>query len=283
MIIKDVTYKWYNLSSTTYNIVLNENNKNVALRTNIYQKQNFHGARSSYTLSEWRLFIFSGVIYGATYIERQTGVDYINWLIKPEGLPSETNTGYYELTWKDWNNNKFKCNAKVYKVCEFKHVVNEPIIEFTFELYADVPYYFGYTDQVVTWASTNNLAGVLLPSILEFWLSWVANTMSILNSWNFVAPCKIELVWTLENPVIYNNTNSTAYRLDWITTTDLIIDNRWESLIVTDEWDNVSKYRGSWSASIFLAPWLNEIYIFWDNADPSIVATVTYNHTYINS
>jgi len=283
MIIKDITYKGFALSSETYHIIMSESNKTVSLRTDINAKQNFHWARSSSTLAEWRLFTFSWIIYGATYAERQIGVDYINNLIKPEWIPSLTNTWFYQLTWKDWNDNIYKTQAKVYKSCEFNHTVNEPTIEFSFELYSEVPYYFWFTDQIFTGASTNNTAWIILPAILPFGLSWIANTLQVTNWWDFVAPCSIEIVWTLENPVIYNNTTVTAYRLDWITTTDLVIDNRGSTLIVQDNWLDVSKYRGSWSSTVFLNPWLNEIFIFWDNASPSVVVTIEYNYTYMGS
>lgn len=281
MIINNATYKGYSLSNSTYNIVLQWESKAVNLRTDIFNKQNFHGANSSYTLAEWRLFTFTWVIYGATYQARQTWIDYINWLIKPEWIPTSTNTWFYELTWEDWNANKFKTNAKVYKMCEFTHKVNEPVIEFTFSLYSDLAWYYWYTDQVVTGTDTWNFVWVELSTLFTFELSTLSNTIQVSNSWNFVAPCKIRLVWSLENPVVYNNTTWTAYRLDWITTTDLVIDNRWETLVVTDEWLNIAKYRDTGSSSIFLNPWINEIFAFWDNASPSVTATIEYNHTYI--
>ncbi len=282
MIIKNVTYKWNSFDSI-HNIVFRDNNKWVNLRTDIINKQNFHWSRSTNTLAEGRLFTFTGLIYWATYQERQIWIDFLNWIIKPEWLPTETNRWFYQLTWEDWNWNKFKTQAKVFSMCDFKHIPNEPIIEFTFELYSEQAWYYWFEDLIYTWVDTWNIVWIQLETIFEFSLSQISNTIQITNSWDFVAPCSIRLQWTLENPVIYNNTTQTAYRLDWVTTTDLIIDNRWEILIVTDKWLNISRYRWSWSSSIFLNPWINEIFIFGDNVDPSITVTIEYNHTYIGS
>ncbi|MDD3302285.1 MAG: phage tail family protein [Candidatus Gracilibacteria bacterium] len=282
MIIKNVTYKGNSFDSI-HNIVFRDNNKGVNLRTDIINKQNFHGSRSTNTLAEGRLFTFTGLIYGATYQERQIGIDFLNGIIKPEGLPTETNRGFYQLTWEDWNGNKFKTQAKVFSMCDFKHIPNEPIIEFTFELYSEQAWYYGFEDLIYTGVDTGNIVGIQLETIFEFSLSQISNTIQITNSGDFVAPCSIRLQGTLENPVIYNNTTQTAYRLDGVTTTDLIIDNRGEILIVTDKGLNISRYRGSGSSSIFLNPGINEIFIFGDNVDPSITVTIEYNHTYIGS
>lgn len=282
MIIKDITYKWFTFDSTN-NIVMNENNKTVSLRTDIFNKQNFHGARSSNTLAEWRLFTFSWLIYGETYQERQNAVDYINNLIKPEWIPTETNRGFYQLTFKDWNWNIFKTQAKVFRMCEFRHAVNEPIIEFSFELYSEQAWYYGFTDKVFIWEDTWNVVWVEFSTEFSFSFSTISNTLQINNEWDFIAPCSIRIFWDLENPIIYNNTTWTAYKLDWVTTSDLVIDNRWSRLIVTDEWLDVSKYRWSWSSSVFLAPWINEIFIFGDNVDPAVTVTIEYNDTFIGS
>jgi len=88
MIIKDIVYKDVDLSAgNAYNILINDSNKTANLRTSITNKENFHGSRSTNTLGSGRLFIISGQVFGATFAERQIGVDKLNDLIKPEGLP----------------------------------------------------------------------------------------------------------------------------------------------------------------------------------------------------
>lgn len=282
MIIKEITYKGYSIGSA-YNILINQSNKGVSLRTEIYNKQNFHGSRTSYTLAEGRLFTIGGVIYWESFADRQIWVNFLNSIIKPEWIPNSTDTWFYELTWKDWDWNQYKTQAKVYRVCEFNHWVNEPIIQFTFELFSEISWYYWYTDQQVVWSETWNLAWVTLSKTLPFWLSTMWNWISVTNSWNFVAPCSIRVQWSLENPVIYNATTKTGYRLYWVTTLDLVIDNRWNTLVVTEQGQNATQYRWSGSTSIFLEPWVNEIYVFWDTPNPSLAVTIDYNHTYMGS
>jgi hypothetical protein len=274
MKIKDITYKWTSLATNNvYNLVMNNDSKTARLRTDYNDLQNFHWTKSTRTLWTWRLFSFSWLIYWATYAERQIWIDKLNEIINPEWLPSESNKWFYELTWYDWNWNKFKCNAKVISMCNFTHQVNEPIINFDFELYSDLFRYYWYTDKEVTVTWTTNLYWTELPVIFPFEFSTIWNSIQVVNSWNFIAPCEFRVVWYLENPVIVNNSTGTSYRLD-VTTNDLIIDNRWDTLIVTDEWVDITKYRASWSKSVFLKPWLNNLFIFWDNINLTLDVTI---------
>lgn len=73
MILRDFTYKGVSLSDTlagSTKIVIREVQKDVKLRTAIFDRTNYHGSTSSYTLSSGRLFTVKGVIFGTTRADR---------------------------------------------------------------------------------------------------------------------------------------------------------------------------------------------------------------------
>lgn len=149
MIIRDFTYKGVSLSdsvASTTKIVIQSVEKDVKLRTAIFDRVNYHGATSSYTLASGRLFTIRGVIFGATREDRATGQTAINNIITPVSNPTSTNRGFYALTWKDDSGNIVTANAKVYSMPTYKHENGSDLIEFSFELYSEESYYTGIAD-----------------------------------------------------------------------------------------------------------------------------------------
>lgn len=149
MIIRDFTYKGISLSdsvASTTKIVIQSVDKDVKLRTAIFDRVNYHGATSSYTLASGRLFTIRGVIFGATRADRATGQTAINNIITPVSNPNSTNRGFYALTWKDDSGNIVTANVKVYSMPTYKHENGSDLIEFSFELYSEESYYTGNAD-----------------------------------------------------------------------------------------------------------------------------------------
>lgn len=69
MLIKDVTYKGISLSddnAQANHIVLQSAEFGIDLRTEQYDKQNYHGSYTSHTISGGRLFTFTGYVFGAS-------------------------------------------------------------------------------------------------------------------------------------------------------------------------------------------------------------------------
>ena len=150
MIIRNFTYKGVSLAdsnASTTKVVVQDVQKDVALRTTLYDRVNYHGTNSSYTLASGRLFTISGTIFGATRADRATGQNTLNAIITPESNPNSTNKGFYALTWTDDSGNAMTVNVKVYSMPQYKHNVGEPTITFTFELYSEEAYYTGTTDK----------------------------------------------------------------------------------------------------------------------------------------
>ena len=122
-----------------------------------------------------------------------------------------------------------------------------------------------------------------MPVILPNEFDWIIWNFNVQNDWNFIAPCKIEIIWSILNPVIRNTTNNRYFWITW-TTTNLIIDNRERPFIITDEWVDVSSNRMAWSNFIMLNTWSNNILITRDDAWTwEIVVNFYYNDTYINN
>lgn len=71
-------------------------------------------------------------------------------LLIPEPFPSDTNRGYYELSYKDDNGVSWKTQAKVFSKPKWTHEIDSPVVEFTFELFAEDPRLVGTTLKTVS-------------------------------------------------------------------------------------------------------------------------------------
>lgn len=287
MIIHKITYRGVDLSDTlglTTRIVIQDVQKDVKLRTQLFSKENYHGSNSSQTLADGRLFSFKGVIFGDRS-QKATGQQILNDIIKPEWLPSDTQRWFYELSWFDDAWVEMKVQAKVYTMPKYENELWEPIINFTFELYSEEATYKWFTDK--TDSAWYGLYGwMTLPSVLPFNLNDYVWITSITNNGNFVSPLRIEIIGSIMNPKILNLTTGRYYKLDWYTSIDLVIDNTSNIFLVEDNWVNVKSYRAAWSQLLFLEVWSNNIVLLWDDYNVNWnTVTVNYywNDTYISS
>lgn len=277
MLIHNIIYNWVDLSdtnATTNNLVVQEVDKAVGLRCEIIPKQNSHWTTTTNTLASWRLFTFKWTIFGdrAGSMNGQTvlnGMLTLDW--------------EHELSFDDDWWNSFKCQAKVFKMPEYKTTLENDIVEFTFELYSEDPTLISFTDKSALWWYWT-IWGTVLWTTLGTTLSNAIWVISINHLWNFRALTKITLVWSIDNPKVFNYANSEFYKLNR-TTSNLIIDNTVSPTVITDSWINVKADRAVWSTWIVLEPWINNLLVLWDDYSPTspLVVTIYYNDSYINS
>ncbi len=290
MIVRNISYKGIDLGDSagdTNHLVIQEMRKDVKLRTTIYDKQTYHGSNSSFTLAGGRVLRLRWQIFWTDASDRMIWQTLLNGLIIPEAIPTDTNRGFYELTYEDDNWAKLKCLAKVYEMPIYSNNLWSPIIDFSFKLYVEESYVLWYTDEV--WTGSQWLYwGIKLWTTLGKAMNDNFNAISCDNNWNFMSPCKIEVVGTVVNPKILNTLTWWYYKL-WTTTTNLVIDNTWKTPVVADDWVNVSWYRTDWSTTQYIYPWVNDMLLLWDNLTrnnyswDTVTVTISYNDSFINS
>lgn len=322
MLWKNYTYKGFTLSDDTAllnNIVLQDVKKWITLNTTVFNKQTYHGSILSNTLASGRLFTFSWQIFWKTKEERANWQKKLNDIIKPEWIFWD-NQWFYDLNFfqDDWS--RVKCKARVYTMPDYQTSVEQNyIINFTFDLFVQEPYFVSYEDKSVDQTVSTLMWWNTLPNLLPNTLNWfivitytqenildvdgnilldvegneimdlVQNPTGTFpnanNLWNFDWPVRIQVIWELENPKITNLTNWRFYSLEWITTNDLIIDNTGKEFIVTDEWVNVKSFRWSGSKQLLISPGINEFNVSADNLsiDSTYRIIINYNDYYINN
>lgn len=275
-----------NISQQTswYSYIIQDNVRNISTKTTIFDNANSHWWYSWEALAWPRLFSFTGKVIGTNKTNRDIAWDLLVSNIKPEWTLNALTRGFYDLNFQDdWGNERtVKC--KVYWVPEPTNWLGSPVIDFTFELL--------WESEKIYWVTTYTITGtraffgwITLPTTLPIWMGGYAWAIPITNAWNWIAPCKIQIIWQATNPKIINITNGNKYRLDLVTT-NLILDNRnlninpLETFIVTDNWVNVKEFRNSW-ADISLEAWLNYIAILTDDPTETPVVKITYRDTYI--
>ena len=270
--------------SNNYSYILQDINMNVPLRTNTYDRENYHWWFSSNTLAGSRLFTFKWLIIWVKKSDRDKARQLLMSQLQPEGNPNIQNRWFYDLSWQtDWWALR-TCKAKVFSMPQATNDLGSPIINFTFELYTETEKIYSPTTQVITWWLGYHW-GISIPLPLPTYLSWYAWYVNIMNNWDWTAPCRIEVNGICTNPQIINLTNNNKYRIAW-NTNDLVLDNRnmnnnpLEIFLVTDNWLNIKDKRSS-GADIFLDPWLNHIVVLTDNPSETATVSITFRYTYI--
>jgi len=290
MIVRNISYKGVDMWDSvwwTNHLVIQEMKKDVKLRTSIYNNQAYHWSTSSFTLAEWRVLRFKWQIFWTTESDRMIWQTLLNSIIIPEAIPTDDNRGFYELTYEDDSWAKLKCQAKVLEMPIYNNGLWHPVIDFSFKLYVEESYVLWYTDEVVNWYQWLYW-WIQLPNTLSKKFNYWYNKISCDNNWNFPSPCRIEVVWTVINPKVLNTKNWWYYKLN-TTTTDLVIDNTWKQITITDWWNNVSGYRAEWSTTQYIYPWVNDILVLWDNLHynnydwDTVTVKISYNDAFINS
>jgi hypothetical protein len=283
MIGSNYTYKWVNLWDVdwiTNRIVISLDNKNLVLRTTINDKQNYHWSTKTATLASGRLFTFSFSIFWDR-TQRYTWQQILESIIIPEFNPWDTEW-LYVLSWLNDNWDRVKCNASVYSTPQYNTMrAWDTVITWSFELFAPNPEYYSNVGKTNNWDYWM-FGWFTMPFTMPFIMDKTLAEVNATNSWNFTAPCRIEIVWSIENPKITNMTTGKFYKLNK-TTTNLVLDSTWTLFIVEDEWVNVKSYRATWSEIIRLNPWVNKLLLTWDSFDyeSSLDWNIYYNDTFI--
>lgn len=296
MIYKKVKYKGVSLYDSQYAdpitpsyLVLQDMDMSVNYDTKSENISVYHGERWYLTTASGRRWKISWVIAEVDPAKRQTAIDYLKSIIRPEGILS--NTPNYRIEWQDFQSRTFWAMARVSSEVSFSHSIQSPIVQFSFELWSESPQYFGNTLHSST----------ITPVIPSFGLfSWdddwvhlwyvpewgnISGGFSLVNAGNFEAWVLISDV-SNGNWVFYiNNTNSLRYGVTGVSMAR-IIDTRVRPTLVTDYGVDTSKNRMKGSTGFLLSPWENNVsanvafYDFWaPPLDNSI--TLSWYDTYI--
>ena len=282
--MREITYNWVVLSGDTAvasNYTVNQWVNSTVLRTEVFNRENYHGSTTSKTLASGRIFTLTGIIFSDTASTRDTAKKIIDNVIKPVWLlwDSEFNT----LTWKDEAENQYKAQAKVYRMPSYSKDLGTGVINFDFDLYVEDSTYQGNTDETESW-SIWQIGGMTLPTILPATMGGIIGGITVNNGGNFIAPCRIQVTGSLDNPVVRNTTTGRYYGIS-ASTTDLILDNTSRPFVITDAWVNASGNRLAGSEMILLNPGDNVLVVTCHNYtdDSGVTVTISYNDTYISN
>ena len=159
----------------------------------------------------------------------------------------------------------------------------DPIIKFTFELFAETEKIYWDITKLVEWGIWA-VWWFTLPATLPT-ASWnYLNAIELNNEWNHEAPIRLEIIWSCTNPKILNITNKYKYRIDWETSIMVfdntnLLNNPKQRLVVTDNGVDIKAQRNSWS-DIYLSPWLNYIVVTSDEILDDPLIRIRFRDTY---
>jgi len=286
-------YKWIDFTDSVqyasrvangYGVFIQNEVHWTTTRTDVFDRANYHGGYSSETLAGGRLFTFDCIAVWSTKAQRNTIRNTIVAALQPEPNPWASNRGFYDLDFDDdwWNARTVK--AKVFTPPTPTNDLDDPLIRFTFELYAEEEKIYWDTEKTTS-GTVGYLWGFTLSTPLPYTTAWYINIISVTNAGNRAAPFKMQLLGEAVNPKIINLTNGNKYRIEK-TTTNYIFDNRnlnnlpTERLVVMDNWLDIRAYRSS-GASIYLDPWVNELVVITDNHDTTNTVEFTFRDSYL--
>lgn len=285
MLVRNFTYKGVSLSESvarSTKILVQKVDKPINMRTQVFERQNWHGSFTSGTLASGRLFTVRGVIFGATRADRAIGQEIINGIIVPESNPG-TGVGFYDMLFTDDSGNVHLTSAKVYSMPTYGRDIGSDIIDFSFELYAEDP---RTTSQALNdeAGGLGYYGGVSLPAALPFALdSHSIGKITVTNAGNFAASCKVTVTGTVENTRIHNHTNGRYYGVS-TTTTEFVHDDTGSEFSVTDAGVDVSGYRIAGGRIVTLEPGDNDILVTGSNyPSDSVTVSVQWRDTFMTS
>jgi len=296
MIYKKVKYRWVSLWDSQYSdpvtpsyLVLQDMDMRVGYDTKSESISVYHGEKWYLTTAGGRTWKVSWVIAETDPAKRQTAIDYLKSIIRPEGILS--NDPNHRIEWQDFQDRTFWAMARVNSEVSFSHQVRSTIIQFSFELWSESPQYFGNTLNTYS----------LTPTQQAFWLfsgdsDWVhlgyipdignlSGWFSITNAGNFEAGVEITDVSWQDGVFYINNTNGLRYGVNGLSM-QRIIDTRVRPTLVTDYGVDNSKNRMKGSTGFLLSPGVNYVSANianydYDNPPPENSITLKWYDTYI--
>lgn len=296
MIYKKVKYNWVSLYDSQYSdpitpsyLVLQDMNMSVNYDTKSENISIYHGERWYLTTASGRTWKISGVIAEIDPVKRQTAIDYLKSIIRPEWILS--NIPNHRIEWQDFQDRTFWAMARVSSELSLSHQVRSTIIQFSFELWSESPQYFW--DVLHTHSITPSAPAFGLFSWDSLWVhlwyipEWgnLSGWFSITNSGNFEAWVEITDYSWWDGVFYVNNTNWLRYWVNGISNAR-VIDTRVRPTLVTDYWVDNSKNRMKWSTGFLLSPWVNLVSANVANFDynsplPENSVTLKWYDTYI--
>jgi len=282
MIIHNITYAGKSLADSNAklnNLVIQNVEFTPTLKTSIIENLLGFGGVAKNPTGGLRLFTFSGQIFGDR-AGSANGQAFLNNLTALGG-------GYQELSWDGDDGQRYKCEAQVYSLPRYTANIDNNIVDFTFELLSSSFEYFGAVNRelifevgvdITNQEMQGGNAGINLGSEMPLTLGGGLAGLIVNNVGNHQALCKIEVNGEAINPVVHNYTNGRQYRLN-MTTQLLVIDNR-NGLIVTNNGADCSSNRQAGSTSIVLSPGSNIIAVTSENDLTGAIIKVFFNDTY---
>lgn len=287
MLTSNRSYKWitFNCSDVAlydtlgYVFLLEEENHDTILRTDIFDRATFHWWYSSETLASGRIFEFSGRILAKNQTARETAMRLLIWQIQPEWNPNIQGRWFYSLERDDDLWVRREVQAKVYEAPKISKDLKKQEIQFTFKLLAENETIFSKLLKTETWG-IGIAWGFTLPTPIPTYLSWYTWFITLNNEGNRQTPIKIRIQGSVVNPKIINLTNQYNYKI-LTNTVDLLVDNTNPSnnpsqrLVVTNSWVNITQYRTQ-GGGIYLSPWINHLIVLSDVYPSTATVTVSF-------
>ena len=183
-----------------------------AVRNSQIARQDFHGVRANPTFAEGRLITVSGEIFSVTKASRGTARNTIDDIFHIEDFPALASE-FKKLEFTDDDGTEWFIWAKVYSMPDYSHRDRgDPIINFTFELFAQDPLIRSKNIQEAN-GIDGLWGGTTLPVTLPVQLSGAINQFEVINAGNFAAPAKITITGEITNPKVFNLTTGRYFEI----------------------------------------------------------------------
>lgn len=289
MLGKAFKYKGFDFTDWAQaEIVLQASQRPIALRTQVFDKANFHGTYLGATLAWGRLFEFDWQVFWETKAKRWIWRKKLIDVIQPDHNPSSINRGLYDLERLTDGWLAMTTKARVYAWLRDEHKIDDPIIDFSFSLYSENEAVFSPTVKTATWG-IGIFAGIPLWTPFATPISWYGGYVTCENEGNRPTPIYVVVNWECDNPQLINLTNWYAYRIwsvDSPYTTNLLeydnrnLNNDPTKVLVVNDLGNSIKAQRSQGGGIFLSPWENQFILLTDNDNPDVTMDIYRRDAY---
>lgn len=184
----------------------------MQLRNFVASRQDFHGSISKPTFADGKLIDVSGEIFSVAKASRGDAKNIVANLFKIEDFPAEDNE-LKKLEFTDDDETDWFIWCKVYTMPDYQNGRGEPVIFFTFQLYAPDPLVLS-ADLQTAEGIYGLLGGVNLPVQLPVDLFGALNPITCVNDGNFAAKAKITIKDKITNPKVINLTTGRFFKLN---------------------------------------------------------------------
>lgn len=266
MLFKKISYWELDLADARFvssGIVLQDFYFPLELETHLEDIALSHGQKAFSTRAKWRVYKISWRIIGMTPEKRNMALKILENTIRPSWILGENDTK--RLEWENFLWEKFWTLARVYEAITYTHNPQDPIVEFSFSLFAEFSEYFSIKENSIELDPNNTLwfgkfSGDTNGIHLWF-LPTGGHALSgsiIENKWNFEAWVKIfDFSW-IENNFYINLSNGLKYWVSW-RAENRSIDTTKKPTEILDYWQISLAERLPHSTGFLLSPGTNII------------------------